>query len=175
MPYRSQPERRWYAVKCSSHRESVASSHLQNQNFPVFLPLRQVTRRHARKFELVLRPFFPGYLFVSLDLKRDRWRSINGTYGVAHLVMQGDWPAPAPVGIVESLHEKCNERGVLRQFADIEPGQSVRIIEGAFADFIGELDRLDADDRVRVLLELMGGQTPIFLPRHSVVPVHNRP
>src|SRR5579884_4013707 len=91
---------RWYAVQCLSHREMAAASHLQNQEFQVFFPRRRKIRRHARKTESVLVAFFPGYLFVSLDLSRHRWRSVNGTYGVAGLVMRGEYPAPVPTGVV---------------------------------------------------------------------------
>lgn len=166
-----EPFARWYAVQCLANREAVALVHLQNQAFEAFLPQRRKTRRHARKFDIVLAPFFPGYLFVRLDLSRDRWRSVNGTHGVARLVMQGDAPAPAPVGIIEGLREACDEMGVLR-FRDrdgLEVGQTVRILSGAFVDFIGELDRLDETGRVRVLLEIMGGRVPIVLPRKDVV------
>src|SRR5690349_20642365 len=79
----SRSGRRWYAVQCLSNREGGAAAHLENQNFPVFLPRRRKTCRHARRIETVLVPFFPGYLFVTLDLSKDRWRSVNGTYGVA--------------------------------------------------------------------------------------------
>jgi transcriptional antiterminator RfaH len=149
----------------------MALAHLQNQNFEVFLPRRRKTRRHARKFDIVLAPFFPGYLFVRLDLSWDQWRSVNGTCGVARIVMHGDAPAPAPIGIVEGLREACDEMGVLR-FRDrdgLEVGQTVRILSGVFVDFVGELDRLDETGRVRVLLEIMGGRVPIVLPRKDVV------
>src|SRR5215475_12563612 len=92
---------RWYAVQCQPHREHVASRHLANQGFGVFLPLRKKLRRHARRVDSVQVPFFPGYLFVQFDKGKHRWRSINGTLGVTRLVMQGECPAPAPEGIVE--------------------------------------------------------------------------
>ena len=165
------PEPRWYAVQCLSHRETMASAHLQRQNFPVFLPRRQKTRRHARKIDVVLAPFFPGYLFIQLDLTRDQWRSVNGTYGVGRLVMQGDAPAPAPRGVVEALRDASDDDGILRLPSDdLKPGQTVRILVGAFADFIGEIDRLDDAGRVRVLLDIMGGGVPVMLPKNSVVP-----
>ena len=60
-------------------------------------------------------PIFPRYLFVVLDLDRDRWRSVNGTFGVARLVMMaGDRPQPAPHGVVEALVALADGRDVLR-------------------------------------------------------------
>src|SRR5215472_13718576 len=93
---------RWYAVQCLSNREFVAATQLRNQGFTTFLPCQLKTRRHARRFDSVRRPLFPGYLFVQLDLARDRWRSVNGTLGVAKLVGNSDLPSAAPVGSIET-------------------------------------------------------------------------
>src|SRR5262245_64991181 len=89
---------RWYVVHTLPLGEARAQSQLENQSFLTFLPKRQKTVRHARKLTSVLAPFFPRYLFVALDLTRDQWRSVNGTFGVARLVMQGEQPAPVPRG-----------------------------------------------------------------------------
>ena len=164
---------RWYAVQCQAHREKLALRHLVNQDFCAFLPLREKTRRHARKIETVLTPFFPGYVFVQLDLSRARWRSINGTVGVAHLVMQGERPAPAPEGVIEALKDSCDENDILAYEAALRPGQPVRVLMGPFADLIGELEQLDDSGRVRVLLDLMGGRMPVLLPRKNVVPAES--
>ena len=164
------PSARWYAVKCQPNRESMAASHLLNQNFPVFLPRSQRVRRHARKVDVVLAPFFPSYLFVQLDLTRDRWRCVNSTFGVSQLVMQGAAPASLPTGVIEQLQQRCDERGVLDFQARLKPGQSVRILTGALADFVGALEHQDDAGRVRVLLTILGKPTSVALPRTSVVP-----
>lgn len=164
------PSARWYAVKCQPNREVLASAHLRNQDFQVFLPRSQRVRRHARKVDVVLAPFFPGYLFVRLDLTRDRWRCVNSTHGVSNLVMQGGIPAAVPAGIIEQLQARCDDRGVLDMDVQLKPGQPVRILTGALADFVGELECQDADDRVRVLLTILGKPTSVALPRISVVP-----
>lgn len=161
---------RWYAVQCQPHRERAAAVHLANQGYEVFLPWRQKTRRHARRVETVLRPFFPGYLFVRIDPALERWRPVNGTFGVAHIVMQGENPAPAPRGMIETLMDCCNEAGVLAWQPELRPGESVRVSEGPFADFIGELEELDDSGRVCVLLDIMGGRVPTWLSRASVIP-----
>ena len=161
---------RWYAVQCQPHRERVAARHLTNQGFSIFLPLRKKLRRHARRVDSVQVPFFPGYLFVQFDPARDRWRSVSGTLGVARLVMQGERPAPAPAGIVEALIDACDANNVLRWQAELKPGQSVRVLAGPFADLVGQLERMTDSGRLRVLLDIMGGSTPVFLPRENVAP-----
>jgi transcription elongation factor/antiterminator RfaH len=160
---------RWYAVQCQPHRERGAAAHLQNQNFEVFLPSREVMRRHARKIETVRRPLFPGYLFLHLDLTRDPWRCINSTFGVVRIVMQNELPAAAPPGVVEALMDACDESGVLQWQPSLTLGQDVRVVMGPFADLVGQLDQLSDAGRVRVLLDIMGGRTPVFLPRNYVV------
>src|SRR5262245_16033148 len=82
----------WFAVRTLHLREMRAQTQLQQQGFRTYLPKRLKTIRHARKLSTVVAPFFPSYLFVMLDLTRNRWRSVNGTFGVAGLVMQGDQP-----------------------------------------------------------------------------------
>jgi transcription elongation factor/antiterminator RfaH len=161
---------RWYAVQCQPNRERAAALHLANQTFEIFLPLRNKTRRHARKIETVRIPFFPGYLFVELDLARHRWRSVNGTFGVARLVMQGELPAPAPRGFVEALQSACAAIDVVEWRADLTVGEAVRVLTGPFAGLVGELDRMIDSDRVRVLLQIMGGHFPVSVPRFDVVP-----
>ena len=161
---------RWYAVQCLSNREFVAAAHLRNQGFTTFLPCQRKTRRHARKFDFVRRPLFPGYLFVQLDVARDRWRSVNGTFGVAKLVGNSEAPSAAPVGAVEAIRAACDGLDVIRVGADIVPGDTVRVAWGPFSDLIGRLERLDGASRVCVLLELMGRRASVVLSREQIVP-----
>ena len=100
-------------VRTQLHREAKAAQQLENQDYRVFLPRFLKSRRHARKFETVLAPLFPRYLFVILDLTRDRWRSVNGTFGVDRLLMRGGEPEPVPCGLVEQLIENADANGVV--------------------------------------------------------------
>lgn len=161
---------RWYVVHCLAHQEFRAERHLLNQNYAVFLPRRASMRRHARRSEWVLLPYFPGYLFVSIDLAQQGWCSINGTRGVVRLVMRGDCPAPVPVGIVESLKAACDTHLTIKWQPELRSGQMIRVVAGPFRDWIGELDRLDGAGRVRVLLEIMGTHVPVALNRENIVP-----
>ena len=137
--------KRWFAVHSLPHRESGAKFHLKNQGFRSFLPRRMKTRRHARKLENVLAPFFPRYLFVSLDLGCDRWRSVNGTFGVARLVMGGERPKPVPRGIVEALMTACDDRDVLRFDVGgrLRVRDRVQVLAGPFADQFGPSDEMN--------------------------------
>jgi transcriptional antiterminator RfaH len=140
------------------------------------LPKREKTVRHARKLRTVVAPFFPRYMFVVLDLERDQWRPINGTRGVANLVMQGDRnlvmqgdrPQPVPLGIVETLVASTGEDGLLKVRPRLNVGDPVRLLQGPFAEYLGTLDRLDDSGRVRVLLEMLGRRVPVTVDGHHV-------
>jgi transcriptional antiterminator RfaH len=155
-------DRRWYLVRAILGRELVAEQHLRRQGFSAFLPKQHKTIKHARRLRVALAAFFPGYLFVELDLAADRWRSVNGTVGVAQLVGRGERPAPVPRGVVEALIEAADASDVLTG-PPLRTGQKVRIIAGAFADQLAIIDRLDDAGRVRVLLDIVGRQAPVEL------------
>lgn len=161
---------RWYVVLAQPHREAQAGQQLANQGFGTFLPCRMKTVRHARKLTTVRAPFFPRYLFVTLDLSRDRWRAVNSTIGVSRLLMRGELPEPVPHGIVETLIASADDRQVLRFVSDLAVGGRVRLLAGPFAEQLGILERLDSDGSVRVLLNIMSGVVPIRLRRELVMP-----
>jgi transcriptional antiterminator RfaH len=159
--------RRWRLVRTLTNREMFAAEQLARQGFEVFLPKQMKTVRHARRIRVALAAYFPGYLFVAIDVAKDRWRSVNGTLGVAHLISHGERPAVVPPGVVEALIEAADARGVLNG-PTLKAGQTVRITAGAFADQLAVIERLDDAGRVRVLLEIVGGQVPVSLRRDYV-------
>jgi transcription antitermination factor NusG len=147
-----------------------AKDQLEHQAYEVFLPRRLKTVRHARKLTNVAAAFFPRYLFIRLDLTRHRWRSVNGTFGVSRLIMQGDMPQPVPCGVVESMIASVDASGFLCLGENLKVGSKVRLLAGPFAEQLGILDRLDDSGRVRVLLDIMGATIPVRLERKIVTP-----
>jgi transcription elongation factor/antiterminator RfaH len=163
---RPAPERgpRWRLVRALTGREVFAAEQLERQGFVTFLPKQLKTVRHARKVRVALGAYFPGYLFVELDLAKDRWRSVNGTLGVSHLIGAEERPTPVPRGVVEALIEAADARGVLTG-PPLNAGQKVRIIAGAFADKLAVIERLDDAGRVRVLLDIVDRQVAVSVAR----------
>ena len=159
---------RWYAVQTLARREAGAALHLGEQGFRVFLPQFMKTVRHARKHKTVRAPLFPGYLFIALDLQRDRWRSVNGTFNVARLVAAGDAPLAVPGGIVERLMACVDGAGVCRLDHDLREGQLVRVTSGPFSELMGRIASLDDRGRARVLLEIMGGSVLTHVARSAL-------
>ncbi|TIT89380.1 MAG: hypothetical protein E5W41_02215, partial [Mesorhizobium sp.] len=85
---------RWYAAGVFAGRENIAEQHLQRQGFTSFVPRAAKTIRHARRTYTRTAAYFPGYMFVALDVTQQRWRAVNGTIGVRSLIMRGDRPSP---------------------------------------------------------------------------------
>lgn len=161
---------RWYVARTQPHAESRAAANLERQGFLTFCPRFRKSRRHARRLESVVVPLFPNYLFVQLDLSCDRWRAVNGTRGVARMIMQGDLPQPVAPGVVESLQQRMRVDGTIDMTARLEIGQSVRVAQGPFVDLVGRLAQLDSAGRVRVLLSLLGRTVAVTLNGAILLP-----
>jgi transcription elongation factor/antiterminator RfaH len=164
---------RWYAVHTLPLQESRAAANLINQGFRTFLPRRQKTVRHARRLLTVEAAFFPRYLFIVMDPTRDQWRSVNGTFGVARMVMRGEQPQPVPWGIVEALQASCDEAGLFQHSLRLHVGNTVRMMGGPFSEQLGTIDQLDDEGRVRVLLDILGRKVPVATHSNGVLPLAN--
>jgi transcriptional antiterminator RfaH len=161
---------RWYVVQTQPHAETKAMGHLIRQGFEAYLPRYLKRRRHARKVEMVAAPLFPRYLFVTVDLEAQRWRSIHSTTGVSRLVCNGDEPAPVPPDVVAALQGREDATGFVKlerrpQFA---PGERVRVVDGIFADSLGLFEGMADRERVAILLDLLGRKVRVVLDRESV-------
>ena len=160
---------RWYLVHTRPNSERKAEINLAAQEFKTFLPQMEKTVRHARRLTTVRRPLFARYLFVSLDIGRDRWTSINSTAGVSRLVAQEGGPIAVPFGIVETLLAH-SDGSLTRLDYSLAQGQRVRILSGPLADFTATIIRLDARRRVDLLLEIMGGAVSVSVDRRALAP-----
>jgi transcriptional antiterminator RfaH len=162
---------RWFVAHTLPHREVGAEFQLRQQQFATFLPFHRRTVRHARRFRVIRAPLFPRYLFVELDLGRDRWRAVNGTYGVSGLVMAGELPAPVPRGIVESFMAVANQTGVIDFAATLQMGQKVQMASGPFTDLLGEILATNDAGRVKILLDVMGRRVTTWSAPDAVRPL----
>ena len=152
------PRRKWFVARTQPNAENKASFHLTRQGFEVYLPryLRRVS--HARKVTWQPRPLFPAYLFVAMSGREQRWRAINSTIGVAHLICDERGPLPVPSGVVETIREQEDERGLMLTGRKVpfKKGAPVKVMSGAFADHIGQFEDATDDERVTILLDLLG-------------------
>lgn len=155
----------WIAVHTHANAEDKATSHLKRQGFDAYLPRYLKRRRHARKTDFVARALFPRYLFVRLD-ETQSWRAIQSTVGVSALVTNGDGPGMVPDALIEQLKLREDDAGMvaLNPADAFAINQSVRIVDGPLADHVGQFQGLSGDQRVMVLLDLMGRSVKVKVP-----------
>ena len=149
---------RWFVAKTRPNCEQKAQFHLQRQGFEVYLP--QLLRRisHARRTTWQPRPLFPSYLFVAMSEMQQRWRAINSTIGISHLICDDRGPVAVPRGVVDELRDTEDERGLVLTGRNVpfEKGAAVQIMSGALADHIGRFEDTTDDQSVVILLDLLG-------------------
>lgn len=160
----------WYVVRTQSRAEEKAMRHLNNQGFLTYLPRYRRRVRHARRNEIVLRPLFPGYLFVRLDPDRCRWRSINGTVGVCEILSNGDAPLAVPDRIIEEIRARQDETGAVRLMPPpFARGQEVRLLDGPLADMNVLFEEMRDENRVVLLVSLLGRKVRMQVSAAAVV------
>ncbi|SHN82361.1 transcription termination/antitermination protein NusG [Bradyrhizobium erythrophlei] len=161
----------WYVVQTQVNCEAKATQNLIRQGYQVYLPRYLKRRRHARKVDFTAKPLFPRYMFVAIDMATQRWRSIQSTFGVARLVTNGDAPAMVPIGIVNALKAREDDKGFIRMDTrpTFAPGDKVRVLAGAFMDNAGLFNGLADRDRVSILLEMLGRKVRVLLDADLVV------
>lgn len=162
----------WFVVYTHPHAEAKALVNLRQQGFEGYLPWCRRWRRHARRREIVRRPLFPRYLFVSFDALATRWRPILSTVGVAGMVRQGDRPLAVPAGVVEEIRigEQSGRFDEHSPVAKLAAGALVRVKDGPFGDLVGKLQSLADGDRVNVLLQLLGREVVARIPVEKLEP-----
>lgn len=160
----------WFVAHTRPQSEAQAEYHLCRQGFEVYLPRFLKLWRHARRREWVPRPLFPRYLFVRVDPERARWRSIRSTIGVSELVCRGDVPVPVPPAIVSEIRAREDENGMVAMNSGdrFRPGDRVQIATGALCEQVGLFECRQDDERVIVLLELLGRQVRVRVPVEAV-------
>ncbi len=151
----------WYIVQFKSNSHRVATRNLKQQGFKTFLPLQVRTRKSRTKFSTNIEPLFPGYMFVSIDLGKEPWHKINSTLGVSRLICQDGIPMKVPKEIVSALMSRCDSSGQLLPPEALASGDSVRILSGALANFIATVETFDSEQRIWVLMEIMGQVTRV--------------
>ena len=131
--------------------------------------MEEATKRQAGRFVSFLAPLFPGYLFLSAADGAPPARVVNSTYGVSRLVSFSEGsPAEVPREIVSGLMARCDDQGVLKPMDVLAPGDEVRITSGPFADFVGKVEAIGAQQRIWVLLDLLGGAAKVAMRQKNV-------
>ena len=130
--------------------------------------MQNITRRKATRFVSDLRPLFPSYMFVNLDVDAGPWHKINNTIGVSHLASFDGKPKSLPPQLVSTLMSRCDASGKLLSPKRFNSGDSVTLVSGPFVDYVARVETIDERQRVYILLEFMGQSTRLRLAAEQI-------
>jgi transcriptional antiterminator NusG len=168
---------RWYVVhtyasyenKVKSNLESrISSMNMEDRIYEVVIPMEEVIEVKNGKRVPVQRKVFPGYLLCRCELDDESWAVIRQTPGVTSFVGPGTKPTPLPRAEIEAILQ-VRPDGVdggkrAKPRLEHEVGETVRVKEGPFADFSGQIAEINEDQlKLKVLVNIFGRETPVEL------------
>lgn len=164
---------RWYVVHTySGHENKVAaalkqrieSEHLENKILEVLVPTQEKIEIKGGKKVTVKEKIFPGYILVKMVLDDIAWLAVRTTQGVTSFIGMSQKPTPISEAEVASI-VKFMTQGAQPTFKSIYiEGDTVKITDGPFAEFIGKVESIDKErGKVKVLVSIFGRETPVEL------------
>ena len=162
--------RQWFAVHTKPRQEEVAEENLIRQGFDTYCPRIQVEKRKRGKRVKVIEAMFPRYLFVQFAPGHDNISSIRFTKGVTQLVRFGGEPARVPDAVIQLLKSSATDpSGIyIELLPEPKPGDSVRIVDGSLAGLSGVFYKKNSEERVIILLDVLGNQNKVTLLRDQI-------
>jgi len=151
----------WFILQFKPNAHHQAAKNLIRQGFEIFLPLHDTTSRKLSRFIDTSKPLFPGYMFIKFDKAESKWRKINNTYGVSHLITFNSVLKSIPTSFIDSLMKRYDSSGKLLPMTKFKKGDRVKVLGGPFADFFATVEKYEADQRIWILMDLMGRKTNI--------------
>lgn len=173
---KTEEQKRWYVIHCQAGSEERVKKNLEqrvrsldasNRIFQVVIPTEQEIEVRGGQKRTVTKKVFPGYLLVEMAMDDGTWAVVRNTPGVTGFVSSQDQegrltPVPLEETQVSAILNKETEAPRMR--VGFSKGQSVRVVEGPFQDFVGVVDELSMDKgKVRVLISFFGRETPVEL------------
>ena len=149
----------WFILQFKANSHDIAAKNLTRQGFETFLPLHDTTSRRTSRFINTSKPLFPGYMFIKFDRAESEWHKINSTYGVSRLITFNSIIKSIPTIFVDHLMNRYDLSGKLIPIKKLKKGDQVTVLKGPFANFIATVEKYEADQRIWILMDLMGRKT----------------
>ncbi len=165
-------DKKWFVIHTySGHEERVKKNLEQRIKFmdygdvitQVVIPTEEEIEVRGGRRRNVVRKILPGYVLVEMDMNETSWNVVRNTPGVTGFVGSGTTPTPLQEREVgEILKQMTAETPKVK--VGFRRGQSVRVVDGPFIDFVGVVDEINTEKgKVKVLLSLFGQETPVEL------------
>jgi transcriptional antiterminator NusG len=174
----------WYVVQTFSGYENTVKRALEErikgkpfelQFGEILVPSEQVTERRGKKSVKTSRKFYPGYIFVNMELTKETWHIVKNTPKVTGF-LGGNTPKPVPQpemarALGKTTGAEAEEPGE-EVHVSYSVGDHVRVKSGPFANFTGEVEDVDYDKRkVKMSVSIFGRPTPVQVDFNEVEPV----
>ncbi len=166
------PLAHWYVVHTYSGHENKAAITLRQRTeaggytdriFKIFVPHQQKIVVSEGKKRSVEEKMYPGYMMVLMTMDDDTWYIVRTTPGVTGFVGMGTTPTPLAESEVRVLMKFAKTEAPKFE-AKFSVGDSVKVSDGPFKDFLGKVDEVnDEQGKVKVLVSVFGRETPLEL------------
>jgi transcriptional antiterminator RfaH len=167
----SSRDNKWIVVNTHPHKENLALRNLTRQQFFSYCPLIRKRIIHARRSQDVLRPLFPGYVFVQVDRDLSRWQPILSTIGVRALVRFGERLSFLDDGFVCCLRAREIGGAIVRPQHPFASGQEVRVSGGAFDGRVATIVTMDERDRLVVLMDILNRSVKVKVTAQNLAAI----
>lgn len=167
--------RQWYILKVQTNREEsirdalqrrVAMAGLEKYVGEIIVPTEMISEFKGGKKRVSKRKLYPGYIVVNMEINDDTWYLVRETSGIGDFTGAMGRPTPMAPEDVAKIVAKTEEKPDEAPRVDIrfKPGDRVRIKEGTFENFEGNVEAIDqANGRVTVMINIFGRSTPVEL------------
>lgn len=162
----------WYVVHTYSGYEEktkrtledkVQSQHLEDKVGRILIPTEKVIELRAGKKRETDKKFYPGYILIEMELDEETWHLVRNTPRVSGFV-GGAKPVPIPDEEVQQILQQLEKGPTAQVRTQFTQGEQVRIIDGPFSNFTGNIEEVDMDHgRLTVMVSIFGRQTPVEL------------
>jgi transcriptional antiterminator RfaH len=168
------PMLRWFLVFTKPSAENTAKANLERQGYGVYYPrLIRPSLSRGRWVDRIV-SLFPRYVFVRVDSTQQSLAPVRSTLGVANIVRFGSESTVVPDTIVQELMGREEPSSGLHRLTNSRPfqtGMRVNLIAGVFEGLQGIFERDAGEERVIILLRLLGQDTPVCVPSRYAVPL----
>jgi len=165
-------EKRWFVIHTYSGYEERVKKNLEqrikfmdsrDEVIQVVIPTEEETEVRDGQRRTVTKKILPGYVLIQMRMSDQSWNIVRNTPGVTGFVGSGNKPTPLKEEEVDQILKQMVAKAP-RVKAGFRQGQSIRVIDGPFIDFVGVVDEISPDKgKAKVLLSLFGRETPVEL------------